>query len=463
MNTSIIKKMMFLIVLFCLFMHSDVLAGYQELNNLKYDVTINSDGSMNVIETWDVDISETNTMFKNFEKDDSKYSGITNVKVREVLDDSGFDLVKINEWQYHVEEGYYYATFNEEGNFEIGWGVGLDDSSASRTYEIEYKVLDVITKATDYSELYWQFVGDQNSIYINNIEGNIKLPATGLTKEMIKVWGHSESLDGTVYPTETADGAYFNLKDVYGGNMVEIRVLFPSIIMTGDVKRIVNENILDNVIAEETVWAEEANARREKEASENLTITTIICGILGIFTLKGIKSSLKIIKTEKKLKPFQDLKYFRELPRENATPAEAYYLESGNLYGSGIAPDCFGEVFLATMLQLNLKEYIKFEVDNTKNKKEQITIKVLKKSVEELEKEDERLVYNFLDQMQQKEELINSKTLEKYIQKNATKIQKLLENINEKLLDNLEKETLLNKENQKVGMRKIYRLCIYNN
>ena len=460
MNTSIIKKIMFFTVFFCVFMQSRLLAGYQELNKLEYDVQINNDGSMNVIETWNVYISETNTMFKNFEKDDSKYSEITNVKVSEINGSEQKEFQRVNEWQYHVEKDHYYATLNEEGNFEIGWGVGLDNTSDTRTYQIEYKVLNVITKASDYSELYWQFVGNQNSIYINNIEGNINLPATGLKREMIKVWGHSESLDGTIYPNDMADGVDFNLKNIYAGDMVEIRVLFPSIIMTGDVKKVVNENILNKVIAEETLWAEEANERREKEASKNLTITGVICAILGIFTLNGIKSSRKIIKTEKKLKPTQELKYFRDLPRENATPAEAYYLESGNLYGSGIAPACFGKVFLATILQLNLKEYLKFEIDNTKSKKEQISIKVLKKSVEELEKEDERLLYNFLSEMQVKEEIINSKTLEKYIQKNGTKTQKLLEEINKKLLNNLEKETILNKENQKVGMRKISWICI---
>ena len=93
------KKVLLIIGIIFLICPNEVLAGYQELNNLKYDVTINNDGSMHVIETWDVDISETNTMFKNFEKDDSKYSGITNVKVREIYDDSGFDLKKIKEWQ----------------------------------------------------------------------------------------------------------------------------------------------------------------------------------------------------------------------------------------------------------------------------------------------------------------------------------------------------------------------------
>ena len=37
--------------------------AFQELNELTFDVQINEDGSMNVIETWDIYIDETNTLF----------------------------------------------------------------------------------------------------------------------------------------------------------------------------------------------------------------------------------------------------------------------------------------------------------------------------------------------------------------------------------------------------------------
>ena len=41
-------------------------AGDLYLNNLEFDVEINSDGSMDVTEIWDIDIEETNTLYKTF-------------------------------------------------------------------------------------------------------------------------------------------------------------------------------------------------------------------------------------------------------------------------------------------------------------------------------------------------------------------------------------------------------------
>ena len=44
------------------------------LNSLNFDVQINSDGSMDVVETWNIDIRYTNTLYKTFEKDKDKYT-----------------------------------------------------------------------------------------------------------------------------------------------------------------------------------------------------------------------------------------------------------------------------------------------------------------------------------------------------------------------------------------------------
>ena len=39
---------------------------YQYLNSIDYHVEMQKDGSMRVTETWDVDIKNTNTLFKTF-------------------------------------------------------------------------------------------------------------------------------------------------------------------------------------------------------------------------------------------------------------------------------------------------------------------------------------------------------------------------------------------------------------
>ena len=53
----------------------------------------------------------------------------------------------------------YYGLQIKKNKFEIAWGVGLDNKSDTREYEISYTVNDAIGKYNDYAELYWQFVG----------------------------------------------------------------------------------------------------------------------------------------------------------------------------------------------------------------------------------------------------------------------------------------------------------------
>ena len=53
----------------------------QVLDNVEYDIQINSDGSMDVKELWNIDIEYTNTLFKKFNKNTSKYTEMTNGKV----------------------------------------------------------------------------------------------------------------------------------------------------------------------------------------------------------------------------------------------------------------------------------------------------------------------------------------------------------------------------------------------
>ena len=52
------------------------------LTSLDFEVKLNDDGSMDVTETWDIQVSNINTLYKTFVIDSSKYSSIENVKVK---------------------------------------------------------------------------------------------------------------------------------------------------------------------------------------------------------------------------------------------------------------------------------------------------------------------------------------------------------------------------------------------
>jgi len=213
---NILLSIIAVFLIFICFPNDVKAESYLYLNSLFFDIKINEDASINVTEYWNIDIEETNTLYKSFKTDNTKYTAITDVKVTDITHDKNQSFLQQNNWEYHVDYGKYYGTNNEDGDFEIGWGVGLDNDYENREYKIEYKVQNAVTKYNDYAELYWQLLGKDFSINSDEIKGTITLPANANSKEDIKVWGHIETLNGTIYATDLnkiefeVDGYRFN-------------------------------------------------------------------------------------------------------------------------------------------------------------------------------------------------------------------------------------------------------------
>lgn len=434
------------------------------LKELAFDASINTDGSINVTETWDIEIEETNTLFKTFKTDMSKYSDITNVQVSEITNGSTRNFTKINTLMYHVTKDSYYGMINDDGNFEIAWGVGLDDSSATKKYQISYTVEDAVAKYNDYAELYWQFVGSDFEINADKITGTITLPSQAPSKDEIKVWGHTEDLNGEIYVTDL-DKISFELDGFNSGRYVEIRTLFPTSMIVST-SRTHDADILEYVIDEETEWANEANARRARRDATNFLITlvvVIVCVLLSVFSiLRAIKQANKF-KGKTKYKPTQELEYYRDLPRENATPAQSLYVYFETK--SGIADNDIGKVVSATLLNLNLKKHLEFQVEKEKNK-EKITMKILNADTKDLSA-DEKVVFEFLQKACKDNNEITVKEFEKYIKRTSTTdILALKTNINGQTKRELIKQQIYDAEQEKVykdqsSQTTIYALIIF--
>lgn len=424
MKTKKILLTIFFALIFLLLTSINVEATL-ELEELNYEAQINEDGSVNVTETWDIYISETNTLFKTFEKDNSKYSGITEVKVTEITDGTNKDFLQTNEETYHVEKDYFYALNNSNGLFEIAWGVGLDDDSDNRQYKISYKVIDAIAKYNDYSELYWKFIGEDFEISANKVKGTIILPNNAKAKEDIRVWGHIEDLNGEIYVTDL-NKIEFTVNDYKSGRYLEVRSLIPNNIITST-GRNYNQNILDTVIQEETIWAEEANERREQRQNM-VKIVAVVTFMVALFLVYKIFRNInKLCKLEKKFKPTTKLEYFRELPYEEATPAEAIFVMSSGLDKS------FSSSFSANILELCLNKYVSLEVTKGEGvfKSDEVKITLLDKEDSTL-KSDIKLTLDFLKEVAREEKQVTTKQITKYLEKHLSKVDKLnkkMENI----------------------------------
>lgn len=417
--------------------------GYLHLNNLDFDATINSDATMNVTETWNIRIENTNTLFKEFKTDSSKYSKISNVKVSEIRNSLEQPLEQIDQLMYHVTKNCYYGMKNDNGNFEIAWGVGLDDSSDTRTYKISYTVYDAVKKYSDYAELYWQFIGSDFGVNASNITGKIRLPSYVETKEEIKVWGHTEDLNGEIYAT-SLNTIEFNINQFRSGRFVEVRTLFPNYLITSS-NRVSNDSILEKAIEEETNWANAANLRRQKneKMKKNATIFYIVVSFLAcILLINNIKK--QIIKY-KQIVPYSktiDIDYYREMPRNNVTPSQSLSMLNKKI--EYYTPQEIGRIFSATLLDFNLEKYIDFEQLDKKNLK----IKLLEKRPENMP-ESKKAIYDFIEKSMGTEKQITVKELEKYIKKYPSRIEKLKKSIDIETKEEIIKLGLFDENRQK--------------
>lgn len=449
-----IRKIMYILILILLFLLVGTVksnAGSLDLNKLDFNVQINEDGSMDITETWDINISQTNTLYKSFKTDSNKYSEIANVMVKEITSGSEKTFTKTNEWAYHVEKNYYYGAKNQDGDFEIGWGVGLDNSRATKKYEISYTVKDAITKYNDYAELYWQFIGKDFEVSADKITGTIYLPSNVSNKEDIKVWGHTEDLNGTIYATDL-NKIEFDLNNFRSGRYVEIRTLFPTELITTS-GRIKNTEILQTAINEETKWADKANSKRKKqEIISNVVpvLITIGCIIINIILIviyiKKIIKYYKKLKELKKYEPTTKLEYFRDIPDEKSTPGEAVKTINSNL--NSFTPANFGKIFSATILDLALKEFIEIKQEKNEKGKENINIYIRKQDNEGL-KPDEIQIMMLLREAEKNQEALTLKQLEKFIKDHPTKTEKLLKDSYKNINNQLIGEEIIDKEIQK--------------
>lgn len=408
-----VKKIIsiFVIALFIMVLGTTNSQATLKLNNLDFNVQINEDGSMDVIETWNIYISETNTLYKTFNRDSSKYTGIENFSVKEITNGKNRNFVNTKTWKYHIEKNYYFGGINKDGQYEIAWGVGLDNSSDTRIYQIQYTVTDAIKKYGDCAELYWQFIGEDFEINADKITGTINLPNPVDDKKELKVWGHTEYLNGEIYVID-ANTVEFNLDKYKAGYFVEIRILTPTYVFQ-NLEYTSTENKTDKIISEEEQWAAEANEKREKR-DKNAQITMIAVtgcvALVGIFFITRISKKRKVLADNPKIKPDMELEYYRELPDKEATPLEAIFIFKKSFMQNSLSP-----VISATILDLILKEYISAEQDNKK-----ITIKILNKSTDNLPK-DEIQVLNLLKEAS-KDNILTMKELEKFIKKYPSKL-----------------------------------------
>lgn len=408
-----VKKLMviFITIIIAILIGTTKVEATLRLKELDFNVSLNDDGSMDVIETWNISISETNTLYKTFNIDKNKYDSITNFSVKEITSGRTKFFTNSYKWAYHLPRDYYFGGLNEDGQYEVAWGVDLENSSATRKYEISYTVLDAVHKFGDCAELYWQFLGDKFEIPADKITGIIKLPYSMAEKEDIRVWGHSEDLNGEIY-VKDSNTVKLELSKYKSKHFVEVRIAVPTYVFE-NLNYTSYEDRLDDIIKEEKQWTEEANERRRKKEIFSNVLVGAQIGIFGLLALIFIRKTPKYLtklKNTKKLIPNAKPEYYRDLPDETATPAEAMFLLTKYIDTS--------KALSATLLNLALKKYIEFT-----QKEKNVYITILNDDLNNL-RDDEQEVLKLIKKVRDKvnENQFSMKELEKYVKKHPTSI-----------------------------------------
>ena len=421
--------MIFFIFIFTIFLFGTIsYAGEQKLNNLKYDVVLNADGTAEITETWSIRVSDTNTLFKTFDINESKYGEIINVTVEEITENGLIIPFRdTGEYAYHVEKNGYYALATNEG-FEIAWGVSIDNTE-NKIYRIKYIILDAVKTYNDCSEFYWQFIGSTNAIPAKKVSGKITLPSSISDKLDLRAWAHGP-LNGNVEITSNKSVS-FEVSDLPAKRMVELRVVTSNYIFSQN-NNIYEIECLDTILSEEEGWANEANKKRQMNA-RIFYIAAGLSGLVGLYFIIKIVKYSKILKTLKASRQKGEIQYFRDIPDEKATPAQAaflYYFDKETAFKGNIS-----KIVSAIILDLALKKAIYFE----EGKKEEIFILINEEAKNYDFKSDERNIYELLEDVKvyidkknkNKEEIskISMKDIEAYAKHNDKKFLSKIEGL----------------------------------
>ena len=469
-KTKYLIKIFAMLIIFIgiILISNKVKAGSINLNNLNFDIQLNEDGSMDVVENWDASISNTNTMFKDFDLDSTKLKKITDVEVYRVYGENNKKkLTEIDEEMYHVTEDCYYG-LNVSGNrFEIAWGVSVDGTE-TRSYQVKYKVVDVVKTYADCSEVYWKLVGTDNEVPVTKLTATIKLPKEVSDKNNVRGWAHGP-YNGNIYIYN--DRVYLEVDYLTTSTMVEARIAILENLFPGN--KIVDKSMLSEILSEEQEWAEKANKEREEyimqmenEKRIEKIVEVVFCivaiALTVLLTYNLIKNTIKTNKTVARKMP--ELEYFRDIPNKEASAGDAAYLY---YHRNGSFRKNISKILSATLLQLSLKKYIAFSEDKTKAKP-QVRINILN-NTEQLESltNDEKTVLSILKSVTRETNktgeiaTFTMKEFEKYAKKNCETFMRKIDSIESEVKTQQVTSKNYSDENEKIVTQYATKAILY--
>ena len=157
------------------------------LYSINIDVTLNDNGSADIVDTRIMDIDEQGTecyiVINNMEGSFIKNFSVT--------DERGVEYVKMPYWNTGLsreEKNDHCGIIEKVDGYELCWGMGEE---GPHTYTVRYTVTDVVRRYKDADGFNYMFVNQGLSPTPDEVTVVIRAPQLegGLTKDNVKVWG----------------------------------------------------------------------------------------------------------------------------------------------------------------------------------------------------------------------------------------------------------------------------------
>ena len=321
------------------------------VDKVDIDATILSDGSLDVVETRTFNFDgHFNGVFWDISQGEYEGRNVDVDIVRAGIVEGG-SFVAFEEG--YSEDNHTYEVNDYYDYVELKLFNQADDEVVY--FQIEYMLSNIVGRHEDAAELYWKFVSDGWQVESENVTCVVHLPVpegeTVVPEENCRAWGHGP-LDATVY--FNGNDVEYTVPGVGSSEFAEARITFPEHWVPDATQQ--GGEIVDDIVAEETEWADEANERRQ-EAIEYVervnTGGTVASGVGVAAALGAIFLTFKKRAEYKETHKTQfDDDYYRDVPTGDH-PAVL-----GTLYNDGNVPD---GALTATLMRLTDDHFIKLE------------------------------------------------------------------------------------------------------
>jgi uncharacterized membrane protein len=249
------------------------------------DATVQPNGDLMLEETRTFDFQNGPFTYAYFNVDDP-LDHVRDFTIAEKLDD-GTEVPVTPDYASHsiVTEG-----------FQSQWSYSAEDET--RTWVFRYRVACAVDVYSDTAHLYWQFIGSgwdqptQHAVITVHLPGHsasdgrrprachpegvvLDLGQTPLTRGEVRAFGHGP-LNGEVTFVNPQTIRY-DVHDVPPLSYVEGSILFPADAVPTAVAT--DQPGLERILDQERVWADEANALRERHQTERDWVLYLLIGV----------------------------------------------------------------------------------------------------------------------------------------------------------------------------------------